>query len=374
MLNEPGHVLLPPSRLILQDKSGQGKILPFTKDQLLQGRVIRLIPPNHALLLFGKEQVTARTSVPLREGQIAFFRVEQVSPQCILKFVEPRIGDLDGLDGLLTRNALRESPYKDLVKILAPFMRSVKGSAGSRVPNMLVRWWGLLSRISFPSEHGVHYGQFLKSFIDGSGMTWEHKLRTFLLSEFQSTNNLNALIGHDLKGLALKSLADGVANKFVSAEAISKFVDSLEQFQLLNVSRLEGQGQLFFTIPLQFQDQFGFGELLIYLPQKGEDEEADREGGKVLRVSLLLRMSCLGPVRADVSIFQKAIRVGFWVCEEEIQSLFNNYAGLLKHQLERHGFHLKEVTCRLQEANILTQTSLVEDLLDSEEHQINLIV
>ena len=374
MLNEPGHVLLPSSRLILHGKSGQGKILPFTKDEVVQGRVIRLIPPNHALLLFGEEQVTARTSVPLREGRIAFFKVEQVSPQCVLRLVQPRISDLDGVDGLLTRNALCESPYKGLIKILAPFMRSVKGSAVSKVPDMLVRWWGLLSRISFPSEHGVHYGQFLKSFIDGSGMTWEHKLRTFLLSEFQSANNLNDLIGHDLKGLALKSLADGAANKFVSAEAISRFVDSLEQLQLLNVSRLEGQRQLFFTIPLQFQDQFGFGELLIRLPQKGEDQEADREGDKVLRVSLLLQMSCLGPVRADVSVFQKAIRVGFLVCEEEIQSLFNNYAGLLKHQLERHGFHLKEVTCRLQEANVLTQTSLVEDLLDSEEHQINLIV
>lgn len=125
---------------------------------------------------------------------------------------------------------------------------------------------------------------------------------------------------------------------------------------------------------MQFHDQFGFGKLLIDLVEKGEDESADREGERVLRVSLLLQMSCLGPVRADVSVFQKAIRVGFWVCEEEIQSLFNNYAGLLKRQLERHGFHLEEATCRLLEANVLTQTSLVEDLLDSEEHQINLIV
>jgi hypothetical protein len=374
MANDIITTLLLPSRLILQGKSSQGKILPFTKDEVVQGRVIRQTPPNQVLLLFGEEQVTARTSVPLRSGQIAFFKVEQVSPQCVLKLVEPRIVDPYGVDGLLTTNALRESPYKSLIKILAPLMRSVEGSAVPKVPNMLVQWWNLLSRISFPPEQAVHHGQFLKSFIQGSGMTWEHKLRSFILSEFQSTNNLDALIGRDLKGLALKSLADSVANKFVSAEAISKFVDSLEQFQLLNVSRLEGQRQLFFTIPLQFQDQFGFGELLIDLPQEGEDEGSDEEGDKVLRVSLLLRMSCLGPVRADVSVFQKAIRVGFLVCEEETQSLFNNYAGRLKDQLERHGFDLQEVTCRLQEASVLTQTSLVEDLLDSEEHQINLIV
>jgi hypothetical protein len=168
-------------------------------------------------------------------------------------------------------------------------------------------------------------------------------------------------------------LADGGANKFVSAEAISRFVDSLEQFQLLNVSRLEGQGRLFFTIPVQFHDQFSFGELLIELPQEGAGEEADRDGDKVLRVSLLLQMSCLGPVRADASVFQKGVRVSFWVCEEEIQSFLNYYAGLLKYQLQRHGLSLLEVTFRLEEANILSQASLVGDFVDSEEHQVNLI-
>jgi hypothetical protein len=365
-------ILISPSRLNLRGKSSTGKVIPFTKGEVVQGRVIRPVPPSHVLLLFGEEQITARTSVFLQAGQIGLFKVEQVSPQCVLKLVEPRIGDLDRVDGLLTRNTLRESPYKNLIKILAPFMRSGEQSALSKVPNMLVRWWGLLSRISFSSEQ-VHHGQFLKSFIDGSGMTWEHKLKSFLLSEFQSTNNLDALIEHDLKGLALKTLADGGANKFVSAEAISRFVDSLEQFQLLNVSRLEGQGRLFFTIPVQFHDQFSFGELLIELPQEGAGEEADRDGDKVLRVSLLLQMSCLGPVRADASVFQKGVRVSFWVCEEEIQSFLNYYAGLLKYQLQRHGLSLLEVTFRLEEANILSQASLVGDFVDSEEHQVNLI-
>ena len=276
-----------PSSLIVQGKAGHRKVLPFTKDEVVQGRVIRPISPNRALLLFGEERVTARTSVPLRAGQIAFFKVEQVSPQCVLRLVEPPIGDLTSSPPL---------------------------------------------------------------------------------------NNLDALKEQDLKGLALKTLSDGVVNKFVSAEAISKFVDSLEQFQLLNVSRLEGEGKLFFTIPLQFHDKLSFGEILIDVAGKREDESPDRDGDKVLRVSFLLHMSCLGPVRADVSVFQKTIRVGFWVSREEIQSLFNNYKALLKNQLERHGFGLQEVTCCLQEASVLTQTSLVEELLDSEEHQINVIV
>lgn len=366
--------LVNPAKFILRDNSRQAKILAFTKDEVVQGKVIRRINPNQALLSFGKHQVTAQTSVPLRAGQIAFFKVEQVSPQCVLKLVKTRVGNLPGTQEMLTRNALCESPYKSLIEILAPFMRSGEQPALSNLPDMIVRWWRLLSRISFPPEQLVHHRQFLKSFIDGSGMIWEHKVRSFVLSGIPFAENPEALIGNDLKGLALKSLADGSANKFVSPEAITKFVDNIAQFQLLNVSRLEAEGKLYFTMPVQFHDQFGFGELLIDLAEKEEGDTADREANRVLKVSLLLQLSRLGPVRADVSVFEKAVRVGFWVSEEETQSLFNDYTGLLKHQLERHGFHLKEVTCRLQEAKVLTQTSLLEDLFDIEEHQISLVV
>jgi len=371
MLIELDDILILPSRLSLQDRSGPGKSLPFNKDQIVEGRVIRPIPPHHALLLFGREQVKARTLVPLRAGQIAFFKVKQVKPECVLKLVELRTGDQDGINRLLPGTAFRESPYKILINILASLNRSLKESDVSELPDILSRLWTLINRISLPSK--MPHGHFLKSFINGSGMIWEHKLRSFLLSHFQ-TDHIEALLQQDLKGLALKSLADGMVDKLVSAKAMSRFVDGLEQFQLLNVFGLEEKGKLFFTIPIQLNNEFFWGQLLINLPKKGDDEGADRDRDKVLRASLFLQMSCLGPVRADVSVFQKAIRITFWVCEKEIQPLFNHYTDLLKKQLERHGFYMQEITCHLQEANILTQTSLVEELFDSEEHEINLVV
>ena len=290
-----------------------------------------------------------------------------------MKLVEPGVSGSGGVTGLLAMSALRKSPYESLIRLLAPLVLSGDGSTDPKAPNVLVRLWGLLNRISFSSEQ-VNNRQFLKSFIDGSGMLLEHKIRSFLLSDTHSTNNLDDMIGQDLKGLALKAMADGVTNRSVSTEFISRFIDSLELFQLVNVSRLEDHGQLFFTIPLQLDEQFGFGELFIKLPKKGEDEQSDKDGDQVLRVSFLLHMSSLGPVRADVSVFQKAIRVCFVVSQEEIQALFNNSKELLKLQLERHGFNLQEITCRLQEADLLAQSSLVEELLDFDEHEVNLVV
>ena len=44
-------------------------------------------------------------------------------------------------------------------------------------------------------------------------MIWEHKIKSLLLSGLQSRSRAAALMGQDLKGLALSSLADGGAMK-----------------------------------------------------------------------------------------------------------------------------------------------------------------
>jgi virulence-associated protein VapD len=84
-------------------------------------------------------------------------------------------------------------------------------------------------------------------------------------------------------------------------------------------------------------------------------------------------MSHLGPVRVDASVLEKAIRVRFLVSNEDIQSFFDQYAPGLQQQLERHGFSLQQVTCRLEERASLAATSLVDAIIDSEEHTISLI-
>jgi virulence-associated protein VapD len=79
-------------------------------------------------------------------------------------------------------------------------------------------------------------------------------------------------------------------------------------------------------------------------------------------------------VRVDASVVEKAIRVSFLVSDEDIQSLVNQYTPCLQEQLERHGFSLQQVTCRLEERDSLARTSLVDAIIDLEEHTISLIV
>lgn len=157
-----------------------------------------------------------------------------------------------------------------------------------------------------------------------------------------------------------------------------KVRDTLRRMQaLLNrislmSHEISGDGKLFFPISMQINNRFFPGELLIHLPEKGKEKSADND--KAFRLSFLLEMSHLGPVRGDVSIFQKAVSVGFWVSDERVQSLFNESAVSLKRRLERHGFRLQELACRIEEAGSVHQSSLAEEFAGSKEYLVNLIV
>lgn len=374
MFNKIGPGFIPSSKLNPANKASPGKILAVHKEEVVEGRIIKPISPRHALILIKGKQLLARTEgVFLKPGQLASFKVTETSPQCILKFLEVTSNQEDGITGLLKGCGFRSSPFDFLMALLHPLRVSMEKSAPERVPPILMRMGALLGRISL-RPHDVAHPEFLKSFIDGSGLMWENKLKTLLLSGLESRHQTEALIEHDLKGLAFKSLADGSTGRLLSTQGVTTFLDDMEHHQWLNLFALEEKGNLLFIIPMQWPDKFTFAQLLIDLGAKRGDRGGENHEDGVFKLSLFLDMSHLGPVRVDASVIEKAIRVSFLVSNEDIQSFLNQYTPDLQQQLERHGFSLQQVTCRLEERASLACTSLVDAIIDLEEHTINLIV
>lgn len=373
MLHNLDHILISPSKFGSGKRADNTAIPPLKRHEVVEGRIIKSIPPYHALLLIKGKQLVARTRVPLRPGDVVFFKVEQLSPECILKLVELRHERPAGVADLLKGSGFQGFPYKALIDILSDLTVSLRDSGPEKSSRILMRMWALLCRISLHPDKAPDPG-FLKSFIDGSGMIWEHKLKSLLLLGLESRNQGAALTEHDLKGLALRSLADAEAMKFLSEKGVGRFIGALEQLQLLNLSGLEEKGKLLFIIPMQWDDGFSFAQLLIDLADKGADSTDEKDQNRVLNISLFLDMSSLGPVLVDASVFQKVIKIGFCVCNEKTQSLFNNHTGHLVKQIERHGFSVQQVTCRLEERGHLAETSLVDAILDPEEHYISIVI
>jgi hypothetical protein len=354
----------------------KGERVPIPKirqGDVVEGRIIKPIPPHHAILLINGRQLVARTPMLFQAGDLAFFKVEQIVPQCILKLVEVRHDQYNGLGPLLKGADFNGLVYKSLIDLLSPLIKPSEGSGTQKLPDNVKQMWTLLSRISLHPDR-TPGPDFLKSFIHGSGMIWEQKLKSLLFLGLQSRSQVQSHVGQDLKGLALGFLGDDRALSLVSTEGASRFVEALEQLQLLNVAGLEEKGKLLLIVPMQWDETFRFAQLLIDLSDKGEGESSKTGGEKVFRVSLFLDMSSLGPVRVDASVFQKDIRICFLVCSDEIQTLISSRTADLRQQLERHGFSVQQVTCRLEERSTLEDTALAESLVDLEEHHISVVI
>jgi len=373
MSHKIGSTLIPCYKLDQANKTSHGKTLAIYKGEVVEGRIIKPVSTRHAIILIKGKQLLARTEgVPLKAGQLAFFKVKETSPQCILKFLQVTGNQEDGISRLFKRSEFRGSPYKCLMDLLNALKVSTGQSDRQGAPDILMRMRTLLGRISL-RPHDAAQPEFLKSFIDGSGLMWENKLRALFLSGIESRNQIEALIENDLKGSAVESLADAGTEKLFSTRAMTSFLDAMEHHQWLNLSALEEKGNLLFIIPMQWPDKLTFAQLLLDVGAKRRERGGEDSEDGVLKLSLLLDMSRLGPVRVDASVLEKAIRVHFLVSDEQIQSFFNQHTLFLRQQLERHGFFLQQVTCGLAERAVLAATCLADAIVDLEEHTISLI-
>lgn len=366
-----------PSSSIVSAKSGE----------IVEGYVLRALPPRHVCLIIRGEQVIARSQVILNQGDIGLFRVERSSNELVLKLVELKNNNLADPNARLSMPVFRGAPHTllgDIVRSSLDGLFESLAGAG-RLPWRL-HWLGkmsdLLQRISLSPENPPT-AEMLKAFVDGSGMRWESKLRQF----FGAANQLgladgvsiDRLIDTDLKALAMRFLESnklemGEADNSVLMCKVVRFLETLEQLQLFNCNALEHKGKLLLTVPMFWDQQADNLQLLIGLQEENVSEkDAERSAG-TLSLSLFLNMSKLGPVRADALVAGKQIRVVFLVSGEDVRTFFLEEEQQLRSGLERHGFFAAHITCRVQDRIVLEHTSLVEDLVEPGRHQINLVV
>ena len=185
------------------------------------------------------------------------------------------------------------------------------------------------------------------------------------------------LVQEDIKGAVLNFIA---SSAFEASEPLSVqdvhvftgFIKNLENVQLLN-SHLSESGKYIIPFPMFSNDQLSFGQMMIDLGQKDKDNGSPRENS-LLRVSLFLEMTNLGPVRADFSVLKDNITGGFQVSDEETANFFKLMLPELKERLQTHGYNVHRVECRVVEPEKLSEKSIINELLKSEEHQFSVMI
>jgi hypothetical protein len=99
----------------------------------------------------------------------------------------------------------------------------------------------------------------------------------------------------------------------------------------------------------------------------GKEKEKD-----FFKISFLLEMSNLGPLRADLVVRQKQINGRFLIVEEEAKIIIEKQLPTLIKTLEKKGFNIPNFECHMKKP-VEIKDSLIKEIIHKENHNINLV-
>jgi hypothetical protein len=348
------------SRISLQPDAISKSPPTLFENEVLEGKVLKALSTGDALLLIKGKRVVARTHIPLREGTALLLRVEETLPIPTFKLLGARSRGPDALNVSSIISAIKENLWKSTFDSMdrAGYEKEALFAFRQLVTDLSLR---LFSK----ARPGL-----LKELIDKSGLRWEAKLRSLLVSKGPGTAHLEKLIEEDLKGLVSRLLA----LKEEKGPFLKRFLSTMNNIQLLNHLSLEQDRKIFLPIPIEFPSGFfTVGQLLMHLPQEGKDES--REQGthrESFRVTFLLELSHLGPLRADLAIRGKEIEGSFLLSHEKAKLVVESSLPILVSRLKEKGFSILSIQCRLKEPEFIMD-SLLEEIIQEEGHTISLV-
>ena len=340
------------SRISLQPGADSPALLPLSRSEIIEGRVLQSSSLNNALLLIKGRRVMAKTHVPLSEGSMLSLRVQDVSPVPILRLIDIKSADFEVVRSSIILSAIQQNVWKALLDNIYHY-----GLPKDAISPFRELMSSLSMRLFFsPST------ELLRTFIDQSGLRWESKLREVLLNRSLNRESLNSLIQWDLKGLTSKLLT----LQTQKGNSLKRLVSTIQDIQLLNKFGVEQKGKIFLPIPIQFPDgHFTVGQLLIRFPRSQKDErkgqKAERAG---TRITFLLELSRLGPLRADLTVKGKEIKGRFLLTNEVAKQRIEASIPMFVERMKQRGFSLQSLDCYCMDPKVVTQPLITEIMYD----------
>ena len=361
-MNKVGYSTVSSSKISLQPIDSKTFYPKLVENEIVKGKVLRSFSLNNVLLLIKGKEIMAKTHMPLREGSVISLKVEDVHPNPVLKLLGILNENIETINTSIILTGLKKNLWKNIIENIDHCI----------LPNNDKKLFkGLIDDIS-KNLFLKPNPDLLRELVDKSGIGWEAKLREIVTSNTNySKININELITGDLKGFGSKilSLLEGKNDFF------ERFVSTIKNIQLLNQLGLEHERKIFIPIPFQFPDGlFTIGQLLIHLNENKKKDGNEKEKDKdFFKISFLLEMSNLGPLRADLVVRQKQIHGRFLIVEEKAKMIIEKQLPSLIKTLEQKGFVIPHFECHMKKPVEIKDT-LIKEIIHKENHNISLVV
>lgn len=357
---QPGFSTWQASKIYLQSEETSTSHPKLIKNEIVTGKVLRSFSLNKSLLFIKGKKVVAGTHVPLSKGMVLSLKVEEVSPNPILKLLDTKPNSSGAVNTSIILSAIKENLWKSLYEGL-----NHDTLFGTDIKQFRQLINNLSQGLFLKPEPDI-----LRKIIENSGFCWEAKLKNLFLRKTTGKHNISKSATGDLKGLGSKILSLMEGKEIL----LKRFLSAIENIQLLNHMALEQDSKLFIPIPIEFPDGFfTVGQLLIKLNQnKKGDHEEERTKSGLLKISFLLELSNLGSFRSDLTIKEKEIYGKFIMTKEEAKLIIEENLPTFIGTLQKKGFSVSQMDCQIRAPAVVTQ-SLVKEIIKEEGCSINLV-
>jgi len=360
---------------VVGEKEQPKAFFALKNNQIVQARVLQVTPPDQAQLLINGQKISVKTSVPLHSGEDIHLKVQAQKNGYVLRLTSPSLSGKSAHPAPLLQFFSRPDALSTLFKTDQPLV------------------FDILEKMALKSSR--RDAQFLPRLMDKGGLLLEKKLAAVLQQQDpasaarvtdrqlpdkqvqqvplpdkqQLAKLLHAVTAEDLKGTVLKHVLPPAMGTDAKSSGAAGLVQTLENLQLLNTQSAES-GRYLLPFPVLAEAGFTLGQLLVDV---GEDKDSEAQK-KMIRVSLLLDMTYLGPVRADVSILDKAVTGRFLLENEDTRVFVASMIPLLKKQLADSDFQLMKMDCQVAAPADITPDCLAETLFNSRDDRVLNIV
>ncbi len=354
-VNAPSHLI---KKLSFQSSEPHTPLPEFHEKEIVNVKVLKSFSSKDVLLLIKGRRVMASTPMPLKEGMSLSLQLEKSLPIPTFKLLEVNQTQSVELNTSVIVSALKDNLWKAIIGQVNAHDH-IKGS-GER----FIKLMNDLSQRIY-TEPAL---DLFKILLDKCGLSWERKLRNMVILNRFDKEHLNKLIEGDLKALASELIALQEAPEWAE-----KFVSVIKQLQLLNHIGLQQGRKIFLPIPMYFADgSFSLGQLLISLNEKKDEEESTQIENYPVRITFLLELSKLGPLRVDLVIRGKEISGRFLSADEASQILLKEHLQVFIQKLTEKGFSVNQMECLQKESEIL-QDPLINEIIPMETCSIRLV-
>ena len=320
--------------------------LKLEKNEVVSGQVLKLLPESKATLLIKGRPVIAKSPLPLTQGSLLSFKVENTSPFPILKLIGTTFTESGGVNVSMVMSAIKKNLWKALLENVGQY-RLPKGDIARFRALMDDLTWRLSPK-SKPDS--------LRELIAKSGLGWEAKLRKVALNGSLKGADFKRLLAGDLKGMVSKWLA--LQDK--EEVHLKRVVSMIKNTQLLNLTTDQDR-KIFLPIPILLpQGIFTVAQLLIHIPRREGGSSSEKKERDLFRISFLLEMSRTGPIRVDLTIKGKEITGQFTLATAKAKSILERNLPLFISSMEEKGFKADQMTCKLKRSEKVTQPLINE--------------